>query len=156
MKKLNLDQWDLNPNRPPDPVQSEIDNDLHANESKVNKPTAKPLNSDPDGYVPGKINQATCIARLREAGLLANTDSAVYERILRVALAIDSQEPITPEVLGNLWLAYMHEDVIADLNVLSTAVVGYANRHHIDLPRPGVGTNGHRVTFQEEMRRRCS
>lgn len=118
--------------------------------------TSKLLNSDPDGYVPGKINQTECIARLAAAGLGSNTDAAAYERVLRVALALDSVAPITPEILGDLWLAYMHEPVIDGSNVLSTAVVGYANRNRITLPQPGIGTNGHRCTFQEEMKRRCA
>lgn len=149
----------------PDPLEVEaqrIRDTTRAGTTTDNPRVSNLLNSDPDGYVPGRINQTECIERLRAAGLLTGFES--YEacghplcgRILRAALGLDSQAPITPEVLGDLWLSFMHEDLIEGSKILSNAVVGFANEHHIDLPRPGISTTGHQVTFREEMRRCCS
>lgn len=149
----------------PDPLEVEaqrIRDTTRTGTTTDNPRESKRLNSDPDGYVPGRINQAECVERLRAAGLLnidpthAACGSPLAEKILRAALALDSQVPIPHDLLGVLYLAVMHEDLIDGSKILLNAVVGFANRNRVTLPTPGAGTNGHKCSFQEEMRRRCA
>lgn len=146
-----------------DPIEDEIKADLHVNEaSPDSKRIPKPLNRDLDGYTPGTISQDVCVARLRDAGLLSGfasyeaCGSPLNEKILRVALALKPSDPITPEALGLLWITWMHEEITPERKILANAIVGYANKHRIGLPSPGVGANGHQCTFREEMKHLCA
>ncbi len=124
-----------------------------------------PRNPEPpklDGYVPGKISQRDCVSRIRAAGLLVSpSHEACSERfngkILRAALMLDPQAPIPAEVLGDLWLSFLHEPLfdVDGQKILCNAVVGYANHRHIGLPRPGTGADFSTVSLQRELERRC-
>lgn len=94
-----------------------------------------------DGYVPGSIDLAPYISRLRAATFKTGDWLAQ----IRAALGVEN-EPIDPATITTIFLACMH-DWSSDVSDLLTAVIGYGNATHVSWPR----VSG--LTIMEELER---
>jgi hypothetical protein len=153
MKNLNLDQWDLNPNRPLDPVQAEIDHDLHTNEAKINPtlkapfvPKAPVVDPRDPTFVPNLEERAQ---RIIAAGLMDENPCTAHLRILQTAYP-EVPSVRYPWVALQTWFyskdwrrakkaapgfnSEQPSEIFQAVTRLQTAAVKYINQNRIPVP----------------------